>query len=49
MNEALVRELIEATAELVASCSGALVDNTVLGDNVRRARDAVAALVVRTQ
>lgn len=39
-----VRELIEATANLVASCSGALIDETILGINVRRARDAVAAI-----
>lgn len=39
-----LQELADATAELVGSCSGALVDDTVLGDNVRRARDALAAL-----
>lgn len=38
-----VRELIEAAAELVGSCSGALRDETILGDHVRRAKAAVAA------
>lgn len=43
MSDDKVRELIDATAALVGSCSGAGRDETILGENVRRARDAVAA------